>query len=280
VLAPTVALLLRKSDTYAYVAAGLDERQPIRLHRSLAELLQTLAKHEVSLVALEAADEQGRSNASAVAAVRAYSQRIPILVVCALTPGETQLVLEAVNAGATGLLFRGIDDSKYAIRTAIQQVQRNAVSHKIYDELITLLPPAAAPLLRYAISRVADEPSVTQAAREIGVDRKTLANWLGRSSRLSPREFLNWVRLAIAIDSLERTARSAERVALELGFPSGTAFRNMLRRYTGHTTSELRSVGSLGRMLEVLKDRLRADPTPMLRAVGRSGSTKELRRPA
>jgi ornithine carbamoyltransferase len=38
-------------------------------------------------------------------------------------------------------------------------------------------------------------------------------------------------------------------VALELGFASGTAFRNMLVRYTGANCSEIRNHGGLDRVL-------------------------------
>jgi AraC-like DNA-binding protein len=280
VTTPTIALYLRSSHAYAYVAGGLSDRRAARSHSSAADLLTTLAAESVTLVVLEAADERGRSNASVVAAVRSRHERVPILVVCSLEGGQSELVLQVVRAGATGLLFRGVDESRHAISAAIQHAQRNSISQCIYDELAALLPLSATPLLRYAISCAGDEPSVKQAARDIGVDRKTLFNWLRRSRGMSPREFLNWVRLTIAVGTLENTGRSAEQVALEIGFASGTAFRNMLHRYTGETSSQIRAHGGFSRTLARLKERLAPDLFPILRSLSPPGAAEIRRRHA
>ena len=90
------------------------------------------------------------------------------------------------------------------------------------------------------------------------MDRKTLFNWLRRCGDIGPREFINWIRVAIGVGMLEDPRRTAEHVALELGFASGTAFRNMLQRYTGANCSEIRNGGGLKRVLGILCARLAA----------------------
>ncbi len=260
---PTIALFVRSPDVHAYIAAGVDAAASVMTYRSIAELLDAIASPSVALVVTEAGDERGLSNAPAIAAVRARNERLPIVVVCRVAAGSTQLVADVVRAGATGLLFRGVDDSRYAIRTALQQAVRQASAQRVHEVVLPLLPTAALPFLRYAIARSADEPTVAQAARDIGVDRKTLLNWLG-GTRVTPTEFLNWIRLSLAVGALEGTATSAERIALDLGFPSGTAFRNMLRRYSGRTSGDLRAAGSFDYMLETFREQLAAEPrTPM-----------------
>lgn len=258
-LPSTIAVFVRSPETYACVAAGFDGNWSVTTVASVADLVDVVVTRNVALVITDAIDSHGRSNAAAIAAVRARNERLPIIVVCTAAVGQTHLVPDVVHAGATGLLFRGIDDSRHVIRTALQQVARQSTAERIYKAVLPLLPTAAVPLLRYAISRAAEEPSVRQAAKEIGVDRKTLLNWL-RFSRVSPTEFLNWIRLTVAIGALEGTTYSAERIALELGFPSGTAFRNMLQRYTGRRAGELRLAGSFDAMLEEFKGRLTAGP--------------------
>jgi AraC-like DNA-binding protein len=263
VLAPIIAVFVRSPEAYGYVAAGFDAKWPVKSVRSVADLLDVVVRSNIGLVITEAGDDQGRSNAAAVAAIRARNERLPILVVCSLAVGQTHLVPEVVRAGATGLLFRGIDDSRHIIRTALQQAARHCAAERVYRTVLPLLPAAAVPFLRFAISRAADEPTVTQAAQEIGVDRKTLRNWL-HFSRVSPTEFLNWIRLALAIAALEGTTYSAERIAVDLGFPSGTAFRNMLQRYTGRRAGELRAAGSFEIVLEAFAAKLRAESAPAL----------------
>lgn len=276
-LAPTIAVFVRSPETYAYVAAGFDANWSVSTVASVAELLDAVATRNVALVITDAVDCGGRSNSGAIAAVRARNERLPILVICSAAAGQTHLVPDVVRAGATGLLFRGIDESRHVIRTALHQVARHQAAEHIYKAVLPLLPAAAVPLLRFAISRAADEPSVTQAAEDIGVDRKTLLNWL-RFGRMSPTEFLNWTRLTLAIGAMEGTTYSAERIALELGFASGTAFRNMLQRYTGRRAGELRAAGSFDATLEQFKARLTADPAHAGILMTESGSHAARRR--
>jgi methylphosphotriester-DNA--protein-cysteine methyltransferase len=133
--------------------------------------------------------------------------------------------------------------------------------------LLEILPPTAAPFVQYA-------------AREIGVDRKTLFNWLQQVGDVTPREFLNWVRLAIAVAALEQTSRSAERIALEMGFASGTSFRNMLHRYTGRTTREARRPGSFDALLRTLSLRLSTALSDTAKHAEASPMAYDTRRPA
>lgn len=253
---PSIALFLRSPNVRAYIASGLEPSYAVTRCHSFSELLEALERSSVVLVVLEAADEQGVSQASLVAAIRSRCERIAILAVCDLNRGHSQLVVDIVRAGASGLLFRGIDDSRLAIRIAIQTAVRSSVAERIHSELCGAVPAIAAPLLRYALVHAADEPSVSRAAKAMGVNRKTLFNWLQQTGGIGPREFLNWIRLALAVGALEDTDRSAEQVALELGFASGTSFRNMLQRYTGLTTTAIRKRGGLDHVLTTMKARL------------------------
>lgn len=59
---------------------------------------------------------------------------------------------------------------------------------------------------------------------------------------------LGWCRLLAAAVLLEDRGRPVDHIALELDFPSGAAFRNMLKRYTGLSPAELRARGTLTEM--------------------------------
>ncbi len=151
------------------------------------------------------------------------------------------------------------------MRAAIASARRGSVAQRIHDEVSLYLPPAAQPLLRYAVSRASDEPSVEDAAANLGVDRKTLFNWLRGCGDVRPRAFINWIRLAIVVGMLEDPGRTIEQVALDAGFSSGTAFRNMLQRYTGLRASDIRGEGALEtvlrRLLSLLSTETNEDTT-------------------
>lgn len=256
----TVATLLHAADARACVAAGARPSFDVRHHECVDELLATLRAADVALVVIDATDRHMRSMATAIATIHEAFPTVPVLAYCSIPSGRSSVVVDVVRAGATGLVLRGIDDARYAMRAAIGEARRGAITRRIQAEVALHLPRFARPLLRYAVTRGSDECSVGDAAASLGVDRKTLFNWLRQSGGLTPREFINWIRLAVAMGLLEDPGRSAEQVALECGFASGTAFRNMLRRYTGLTCSQIRNDGGLGRVLAELTAELSAEP--------------------
>lgn len=253
-----VAVLVHAADARACVA-GASVGYAVRHHASVHELLATLDEMHVALVVIDAIDAFGHSMASAAATIRHSFPTVPILAYCTLSASASSAVLDIAHAGVTSLVFRGVDDAGYAMRAAIRSSCQRSITERVYAAVAIHLPATAHPLLRYAISRAADDPSVEDAARGLGVDRKTLFNWVRGWSDLGPREFINWTRLVIAMGMLEDPRRTAEHVALELGFASGTAFRNMLQRYVGASCSEIRNTGGYGRLLSLFASRLGTD---------------------
>jgi AraC-like DNA-binding protein len=255
----TVDTFLHATDARACVAAGARPWFAVRDHERIDELFEALQSIETALVVIDATDGRGRSMAPSIAAIRHIFPALPILAYCAVPAGQSSVVVDVVLAGATGLIFRGVDDARYAMRAAIAGARRGSVGQRIHDEVALHLPAFALPLLRYAITRAADGPSVEDAATSLGVDRKTLFNWLRHSGGVGPREFINWIRLAAVAGMLEEGGRTAEQVALESGFASGAAFRNMLQRYTGLTSSQIRTEGGMTRVLSRLIAALSAE---------------------
>jgi methylphosphotriester-DNA--protein-cysteine methyltransferase len=75
-----------------------------------------------------------------------------------------------------------------------------------------------------------------------------------------PSELLVWCRLLLVSHLLATTVRTVESVAMELEFPSDTALRNTIKRYTGMRASEVRERGGLVCMLQAFRDRLAQFP--------------------
>jgi DNA-binding NarL/FixJ family response regulator len=148
----------------------------VRHHDHVEDLFDALRARDVGIVVMDVADAEGRSMASTVAAVRHRFPTVPLLGYCSITGRGSSAMVEAVRAGATGLLVRGIDDERFAIRSAISSARRATITERIQDELAPHVPPSIRPLLRYALCRSPDEPSVEDAARSLGLDRKTIFN--------------------------------------------------------------------------------------------------------
>lgn len=260
---PVIATLVRLADVKAAIASARAECV-VRDHGDVAALLATLRHGGGALVVIDVADREGRSMAPAVTAIRREFPTLPVLVYCAVEPGTSSVILAAVRAGASALIFRGVDDVGHVLRSAFRSARHSLVSQRIADAVADLLPAGIRPLLRYALSRAGADVSVDDAAEAIGVDRKTLRNRLSKTS-IGPSEFVNWIRLGLVVGALEAGNRTVERVALDNGFASGTAFRNMLRRYTSLTATELRGDGGFDAFLTLFRGRLRcATPTVAL----------------
>jgi AraC-like DNA-binding protein len=225
-----------------------------------------LATRSAVLVVVDAVDGAGRSTSALIERVRAQRSALPILAICSPSASGSSAVLEAARAGVSGLIFRGVDDSRFVIRQAIRSATQGSVTRRIYERVSPVVAAGLQPFLRYAISRASDDPSVDEAAKTLKVDRKTLLNRLQANGEVSPRQFLNWIRLAIAIGLLEDGGYTVHRAALEAGFTSPSSFRNMLKRYTGASCADCRARGTFDRVLSTFLERLgmrRADPAPI-----------------
>ncbi len=248
-----VATLVAASDALAAIVQGASGLA-VRNHRSVSELLATVRTNDVALVVIDAEDRAGNSHSPAISALRRERPNLAILVYCTLSPSGSPDLLSVAREGANGFVFRGIDDVGHALRLAIQNAGRNNVGERIHAEIAPVLPTGVRPLLRYVIARYGNELSVDDAANALGVNRRTLLNRLRVTGDMGPSEFMNWTRLCLVLGLLEATSRPAEQVAVEEGFVSGASFRNMLRRYTGMTVSEVRARGGLVPLIRLFRD--------------------------
>jgi AraC-like DNA-binding protein len=163
-------------------------------------------------------------------------------------------------AGVHQFLFAGIDDSRVTLRAIVNAARLQCAADWVMRQLARLVPAKLHPLIEMALAHPETITSVSALADAMGVRRRTLFNWCVRSSYLSPEELLVWARLALVGYYLETTGCTVEAIALELGFPSDTALRNTIKRYTGDRATELRTAGGLSAVLAALERRLQARP--------------------
>jgi AraC-like DNA-binding protein len=248
-----VAALLVTAAAQAHLREVFGGQPALCVQQCTRDHLAFLASDAVVLSVVEITEPTASAHVSAIRALRAGFPSTPVLAYCEPAGGTSSAIVDAIRAGATGLVLRGIDNSRSSFRDAIVRARRSVISERLFAELAPVLSNDARLFLRYAIEHSAVDVSVDDAARDLGVDRKTLTNWLARAGAPRAREFLSWVRLVVAAQLLSDPRRTAENVALALDFPSGTSLRNMIRRYVNLTTTELQRPGGLELVIAAFK---------------------------
>jgi AraC-like DNA-binding protein len=115
-------------------------------------------------------------------------------------------------------------------------------------------------MLEAALTRPAIVTDVRALADALGVHRKTVFNRCAQAGFLAPAEMLLWARLCLAGYLLETTGHTVESMSLDLGYPSPTALRNTMKRYTGLRPTAVRSGGGLALVIARLGARLQRLP--------------------
>ena len=83
-------------------------------------------------------------------------------------------------------------------------------------------------------------PTVVDLAEQLGVSPRTLARRFVATTGVSPKTYIDEVRIEVAKRALEQTTQSIEQVRHISGFMDPTSFRRAFRRHVGIAPSEYR----------------------------------------
>jgi AraC-like DNA-binding protein len=260
----TIAALVSDEDSRGRLTAAVRSHATIDFCDAPPDLVAAVADRGASAVITEWRCARGAVVDSAVRSIRADYPTIPILIYAPLTPEGAHDMLDAARAGVVDLIIADIDDVGITLGRRLAMAQCTALSERIMVRLTPLVPPSVASLLDYLFRHARTAPTVADAAVALQVHRKTLALHCARAGLPSPSALACWTRLILTAQRLEDPGRTTERAAVELGFPSGSAFRNMLKRYTGLSPSDIRERGGAVSLVELLAARVAsARPTEM-----------------
>jgi AraC-like DNA-binding protein len=223
-----------------------------------AELLTLVENGLAEVVILDARDRAGVSTLATVRRLKEGFPSVQVVLYCTLTPSISREMLEFARAGVNDLMLRGLDDVKTTLRAAIAHAAEHSSLSSLAGELESLIPANVIPMVRYCIEN-GDRPlTVEDVAGALSVHRKTLVERLSGAGLPTPSSMIAWCRLLVTARLLEDPGRSAEQVALVLNFPSSTSLRNMVKRYTGLRTGEIRQNGGARCILHAFKRELAA----------------------
>jgi hypothetical protein len=220
--------------------------------------LRALARTPLPLhaIVLEPHDPLGVDLAPTVRWLRTRFPPLPVLAYCASDAGTSDGMIRLARAGASQLLIRDLHDSPHALRAALTLASDHDATERTLAALHAVTPPPAWPIVQHC-TRLAHTPLTVHAlASALGVTRQRLAARLRDAHMPLARELIAWSRLLVALHRLELGGHTIERVALELGFPSGVALHNSARRHLHAPLGALRERGGYEAALAMLLDRI------------------------
>jgi AraC-like DNA-binding protein len=239
---PIVVVLVRDRVSLVRVAAAFSptEIRHVPTVEELSVSLRELAMRVVGVLA-EARDVRDEPTAPVLTTLMARHPTVPFLGYCGIGIAHTEELRELARAGVHELVFRDVDDKPALLRSKLGRgIEACAAAH-VLRRLSEQLPGTLHGMVAYCASFPRESHEIEKVALALGVHRKTLVNWCRRAHAPPPSVLVTWVRLLLAVEILQSPGHTIERIAHSLEFPSGSAFRNLCRRYLGHRPAELRS---------------------------------------
>ena len=243
---PVVVVLVRERNLSARIAAAF-RPTPVRHVLTVDELSITLRERAMGVVAVLAEARDARDNpvAPILKLLMAQFPAVPFLGYCGVGVSHAEELRELARAGVHELVFRDVDDLPTLLRAKLGRGIEACAGAHVVRRLSALLPESLHGVVSYCVNFPRESHEIERVALALGVHRKTLVNWCRRAYAPPPSTLVTWVRLLLAVEILQSPGHSIERVAHGLEFASGSAFRNLCRRYFGRRPAELRS--SVGR---------------------------------
>lgn len=225
---------------------------------SADELLYTLRSgvDPITVVVLPSADDRGVTTDRIVRQVARERPRTAIAVWC-VTPFDRPPDFRTLAAaGAHQFLVAGVHDQGAVVRSILSKARQTNAAEQVMAVLRPVLPAALQPVAEAIVANSDAITSIRALADAMHIHRKTLFNRCEKESRLSPTELLTWCRLVLVAYHLDNTGCTIETIALDLSYPSTTALRNTIKRYTQKKASEARAEGAMTTVLTALAERL------------------------
>ncbi|WP_280315201.1 GlxA family transcriptional regulator [Nocardia abscessus] len=94
---------------------------------------------------------------------------------------------------------------------------------------------------RWVRDHIAEQFSITQVARSLGVALRSLQRATRAEIGMSPRDFVNEIRLGRATQLLHSTSLTVDAVATRVGYLNPGTLRSLFRRRRGRTIADVRA---------------------------------------
>lgn len=190
-------------------------------------------------------DPVGTDGGNVVRRLAALAPDLPVIAHCHTGVQQAADIRKMASAGAHEFVFVGADDSGLAMRSVVESAQRVCAGRRVAEVVHPLLPGRLGEIAGVCLADPLRGRTVGGLASLLGVNRRTLLNQCARAGGPPPAELIGWCRLMMAAHLLATAGQTVERVALELEYPSATALRNAMKRYTGLRAGQVARDGGL-----------------------------------
>lgn len=263
-------------DQTVVVACGCSAVQRARLHDalrgfgrlSIVEKLGDISFQSrdnpkgPDLIVMAVSPEGARDVVAIARELRVKCPRAALVAYCGSVRDVPASISALAAAGVHQFIFTDANDRGFALRSILSSARQQCAAEAVLSALRPLVPAPIHPLIEAVLSRPAMVCDVRALADALGVHRKTLFNRCAQAEFVGPAELLTWTRLAMVAYLLETTGFTVENIAIEIGYPSPTALRNTMKRYTGVRPMGIRESGGLERVIDRLRERLRSKTSP------------------
>ncbi len=245
---PPILLVGAAGDPPDWLAAGAPFGASIACRATTTEARALLDRWEIRLVLAPLQDADGTDVVPLVDEITTRRHGVGVVGLASRLRGHPDDLLRLARSGVHALLFDEDRRAPMVVRRALVEASTRCRSQSFWGDVAPVTPERVRPIVAYGLRHSHEPLTVDAVARALGLHRKTLAERCSLSGSLPPQLMLGWCRLLAAAVLLEDRGRLVDHIALELDFASGTAFRNMLKRYTGLSPAELRAKGPMAEL--------------------------------
>ncbi|MGH7668837.1 MAG: helix-turn-helix domain-containing protein [Gemmatimonadaceae bacterium] len=193
----------------------------------------------------------GAANFERVRQLKQHWPGLALLSYSTITADRLRDVFDAGRIGMDAFIVADQDDSPRQLLARIEHAESRSLGSEVRLALGEVDPSVRDAVL-LVITRAHERLSPSGLAQLLALPRRTVSQRLAVTGYPPPRRLLTWGRLIVAARMLEDPHRTADRVASSLGFPSGSAFRNVCQRYLHSTPSDIRRRGGAGFVVRAL----------------------------
>jgi len=262
-----ISTLLPNAAHLHRLRTAIRDRHQVVACDDWASLLHTCERQPVRLAVIDLF-AGGRANFERVRHLKQRLPRLTLIAYVTFTAERAHDVFDAGRQGMDGLVIADQDDAPRALLALVEHAESRSLGAVVRGALESVEPTILDAVL-LSVTRAHERLSPEGLARLLALPRRTVSQRLSGAGFPPPQRLLTWGRLIVAAHLLEDRHRSADRIALALDFPSGSAFRNTCQRYLHATPGEIRARGGAAYVIRTMLRQVGAvdQPSP----IGRPG---------
>jgi AraC-like DNA-binding protein len=245
-----VAALIRGASERVRFASALPRTITVEFADTASEIIEQITNGRVDAVIVGLHNERGESLAAAAQSIRRRFPFVTVLFHLSLVGADVREALAlACSVPPNAVIIRGIDDLALTITQAVIGTRETGAA----SQIVAMISRVAVPGLKDALSFMARHATrslhVADVAHYAGVSRRTLFNRFRQAGLPTVARCIHWLRLLHAAARLDAPNVTVEHVADQLGFPSSSTLRHLLKRLTTMTASDIRAAGGFSYLL-------------------------------